>query len=115
MPTKNADAFAPALSYAVLALFDFRNTVVFDDIVHILVTTTGKGNEYRAFAHALCKLDTVCHSMRTFNSWDNPFHSGEFKECIDGFFVIDKKTKETLGFAKTKEEATEIIKELSRN
>ena len=32
----------------------------------------------------------------------------------DGFFVIDKKTKETLSFASTKSEANEIIKELSR-
>ena len=32
----------------------------------------------------------------------------------DRFFVIDKKTKETLSFASTKAEANEIIKELSR-
>lgn len=33
----------------------------------------------------------------------------------DGFYVIDKNSKEKLGFAKNKDEAQEIIKNLARN
>ncbi len=49
-----------------------------------------------------------------------PKEDGNYKYKVvesakkDGFFVEDKQTKEKLGFAKTKSEANEIIKELAR-
>ncbi len=49
-----------------------------------------------------------------------PKENGNYKYKVvesakkDGFFVEDKQTKEKLGFARTKEEANEIIKELAR-
>ena len=100
-PQKNADAFAPALSYAVLALFDFRNTVVFDDIVHILVTTTGN-IDYDDFVliHGGRKFHSMSHSVCAFDSGDNTLDFGQIVEGIHCLLIGSRHIFGTTGVIK---------------
>ena len=43
---------------------DLSYSVIFKDVVHVLVTTSGEVDEDRAVIHSLCKLHTECNCVR---------------------------------------------------
>ena len=48
--------------------------------------------------HALCQFHTVGYCVGTFDGGDDAFQSGQFKEGVDGLFVIDNVVLDTPDF-----------------
>ena len=69
-----------------LLLF-LADAVVFDDVVHVLVTATRQVDEHRALVHRLGEFHAVRNGVRAFDGGDDALETGEFEERINGLLV----------------------------
>ena len=59
----------------VMKLIHLTNTEFLDNIIHILIASTGQVNQNRSSFHLLRKAHCKCNCMGTFNRRNNAFHS----------------------------------------
>ena len=65
------------------------DTKVFDDVVHILITTAGQVDQHRAGAHGLCQLHAVSHGVGALDGRDDALFAGQLVESVDGLLIVD--------------------------
>ena len=65
------------------------HTVIFDDVVHILVASAGEVDQHRTVGHALGQLHAVSHGVGRLNGGNNTLQPSQLVEGVDGFFVVD--------------------------
>ena len=72
----------------LIVQISLSDPISLQDIIHILISSSGKVNEDRALIHLLCQLHAVSHRMGAFNGGNDSLHSGKGKEGINGFLII---------------------------
>mgnify|MGYP007132059168 CR=1 FL=1 len=70
-------------SFAVLS-----DTVLLDDVIHILIASAGEVDEHRTLAHRLCELHAVGNRVGAFDRGDDALHSGKLEESVERLIVV---------------------------
>ena len=64
-------------------------TILFDDVIHILVAASREADKHRAAAHLLCELHSVRDGVRALDCGYNSLKARELEEGVDGLLVTD--------------------------
>ena len=81
-------------SFAVLS-----DTVLLDDVIHILIASAGEVDEHRTLAHRLCELHAVGDRVGAFDRRDDALHSGKLEEGVERLIVVVLAVEQQAGAA----------------
>ena len=74
--------------HGFLVFIYLSDAVVFDDIVHVLITAAGEVDEDGAVVHGLGKLHGVGNGVGTFDGGDYALEASQLIESINGLLVV---------------------------